>query len=259
MRAFVVVVVVVVALRRAERAPRLGMLRSSPLTLVAFFGSLKPCTQFRPASAVPRVKPITRVDAHKGHIMCLRFGPDKLLASCSNDHSVKVWKFSAGMLRTSLSLQWTADEVHDSCVSAVEWGKGAFSNILFSSSWDRSVNMFAAKPQKVDGQAQPLCPRLIAHEARITDMDVSRSGEFLVTVSVDQSALVWRIAQNSCTPLVRCTISVTNGFPSAVSAGSSTFVTASGFGQIMQWPFPTPEYAACVCVCVCGLSCRRRC
>lgn len=205
------------------------------------------CTAERPESAIPTVRPLTRVDAHKGHIMGLRFKPAaagdarSYLASCSNDHSLKVWSVRKSGSSYSLSTHWSADDVHESCVSAVCWGKAAGANTLFSSSWDRSVCMFDLNPTIVSGQAEPKVPPLLAHAARVTDMDVTKTGQFLVTVSVDVTAVVWDIAAG-CKPLVKYKMSVTNGFPSAVSAGTNVFVSASGFGQIMVWPLPVPAY-----------------
>ena len=232
-----------------------------------------PCTAERPESAIPVIRPTARVDAHKGHIMCMRFKPGtgektSYLATCSNDHSLKVWKVSRGMMRGySLSEHWSASEVHQSAVSAVCWGKATGSNTLFSSSWDRTVCQFDLNQRIVSKEAQPMRPPLTCHGARVTDMDVSVDGRFLVTVSVDVTAVVWDIMAG-LKPVCKYIMSVTDGFPSAVAAGNKLFVSASGFGQIMVWPLPVAEYVATlVCVgkggvcsrvcCVCCVVCYR--
>lgn len=205
------------------------------------------CEAERLEYSIPSFKPLAKIDAHKGHIKCLRFKPPRggesstFLATCSNDHSVKVWKVGSGLLGPKLHAHWSALESHASCASAVSWGKGPTADTLFSSSWDRSINVFALNPRIVDKEAQPSVPALRGHAARITDTDVSEDGQLLVSVSTDVTAVVWN-ATAPYAPLVRYSMSANDGYLSAVSAGRTLFVTASESGQISVWPFPVEEY-----------------
>ena len=110
----------------------------------------------------------------------------------ANDHALKVWKLKQGRF-TSTGLQevWTAAEAHESVVSAVCWGKGASSNLVYSAGWDRKLKVWDAGAAKAS--VAPVAV-LEGHTARITDIDSSTTGEFVVTVSTDESAIVWAAA-----------------------------------------------------------------
>jgi WD40 repeat protein len=218
-------------------------------------------------AGVPRVAPVSRIDAHMGHVTSLCFcdasvSGGNLLASGGNDHAVKVWNVTKGALGgASLTLKWSGQDSgdesrfsatpgegtsslvssgpapHRSTVSAVQWGRGPSSSLLFSAAWDHSTCVWAADSSKGDA-TMPLVTRSL-HTARITDMDISADGMYLVTVSADFSARQWT-ATRDLRPVARFPCTALDGGMTSVAAGRRQFFTASENGQIRVFPLFNP-------------------
>jgi WD40 repeat protein len=193
--------------------------------------------------SVPVHTPSARIEAHVGHVTDLRFSftaSEALLASGGNDHAVKVWKIKRGLLGQSISKVWQNEPGNDGChtgaVSAVTWGKNASGNTMFSAGWDKVIKVW-------DGSTGRLLKTLPGHTSRVTDLDTSKGGELVVSVSADFTARVWSTADPfSC--MARYATLTGDGGLSAVSAGIKKFVTASDSGVLRVWALPgDAEYA----------------
>jgi len=211
-------------------------------------------------AVVPVGRPISRLEAHMGQVTSLSFcdaalqGGD-LLASGGNDHAVKVWRVTSGSLGgTTLAPVWAGNDhgdasstgardlagveaaaPHRSTVSSVRWGRGPSSGLLFSAGWDHVVSVWAAEGT---GETAPLASRRL-HGARVTDMDVSSTGHFLITVSADFSARQWT-ASAELVPIARFPCTALDGGMTSVAAGTRRFFCASDNGQIRVFPIYTP-------------------
>lgn len=210
--------------------------------------TLPPLVGDRMEHDVPKFSPAARVDAHRGHVHGLAFsfagGSDVFLASCGADHVVKVWKPTSGVMGVGLDLQWSAerpeDGAHTGVVSAITWGKGGSSDVLFSAGWDHTIKAWQGS-QRSASAVSPL-ETMRAHSARVTDLDSSNDGRYVVSVAADFTAVIWA-AGEAFSALAKCELHRGGGYVTSVSAGGSAFVTATEKGQIEVWPFPTAENA----------------
>jgi WD40 repeat protein len=215
-------------------------------------------------ATVPVVTPLARVEAHMGHVTALAFcakdmAGGNLLASGGNDHAVKVWEVQPGLMGgQNLVLKWTGGDAgddgrfeshrgeevvktgpspHRSTVSSVVWGKGPSKDCLFSAGWDHAVSVWSASA--AGEGVMPLTTHRF-HTARVTDIDTSTDGRFLITVSADFSARQWA-ASKELTPIARFPCTAQDGGMTSVAAGNKRFFTASENGQIRVFPLYTPE------------------
>ena len=200
-------------------------------------------TSPRDESSVPVHRPSASIEAHVGHVTDLRFSftaSESLLASGGNDHAVKVWRIKSGVLGKSINKVWQVEPGNEGChtgaVSAVTWGKNSSGNIMFSAGWDKVIKVW-------DGTNGQLLKSLHGHTSRVTDLDTSKGGEVVVSVSADFTARVWSAAAPfAC--LARYATLTGDGGLGAVSAGTKKFVTASDSGVLRVWALPgDTEYA----------------
>ena len=92
-------------------------------------------TQNLPTPSVPVETPAIRtIRASKGRVECVAFSPDgTLLASGSNDHTVKLWDVQTGELKRTLA-------GHDFIVGAVAFSPDG--QTLVSGAWDDTVKLW---------------------------------------------------------------------------------------------------------------------
>ncbi|KAA0154886.1 hypothetical protein FNF29_02027 [Cafeteria roenbergensis] len=217
-------------------------------------------------TGTPVGRPLARVDAHMGLTLSLAFcdaafnGGD-MLASGGNDHAVKVWQVTSGTLGgKTLTEKWTGrddgDDVrgghrgpgslaavgpqpHRAAVSAVRWGHGPSAGLVFTAGWDHVISVWDANSASGSATRLPLASRQL-HSARITDMDVSSNGAFVVTVSADFTARQWT-ATKDLRAVARFPCSALDGGMTSVAAGYRRFFCASDNGQIRVFPLYSPE------------------
>jgi WD40 repeat protein len=181
----------------------------------------------READEITVVKPYTRVEAHNGHVMDLSFNSSNQLASCSNDHSIRVWDLNG---HGRIARSWCATDAHDSAITSVCWGKGSTANMLYTCSWDKSVRVW-----NVAGKSNLAVQVLTGHKARVSEVVCSASGKMLVSVSVDDTCRVWE-AEAPYRCLCVYVPNEATGSIVSVACGSTSFTTGSEDGIIRVWP-----------------------
>lgn len=201
-------------------------------------------TSSREVSDIPTIAPITRVNAHNGHVLCLRFAEALAaprVASCGGDHSVKVWEVTKARIGsgTTLDLKWSCSEVtsggHASVVTSVAWGRKQSAGLLFSAGWDGVVKVWDGNADHV---TSPLAT-LNGHTARVNALDTTPSGLFAVSVSADFSARLWKTEGDFACLCVYHT-SPLDGALLAVSVGLRSFACSSLKGVMRQFPLYSP-------------------
>lgn len=214
-------------------------------------------TGLREERAIPVASPLLRIDAHRGHVPALAFCPadlagGALLASGGKDHVVKLWRLEPSGLtgRLGASLEWAGDSAdefgHNAFVAAVAWGRGPSRGTLFSAGWDPAVKAWRAdraenRPApngKLGALSVGPVETMADHQARVTSIDVSRCGRFVVSVSADLTATLRSAVGPTFTLLAKYVCTSYDGALTAVAAGQSYFATASDNGQLRIWPFP---------------------
>lgn len=121
------------------------------------------------------------LNAHEGVIRGIVFSPDgKLIASCSDDNTVKVWEASTGDLVTV----FTGHTYYDvNCIAFDPTGSK-----IASASSDRTVKIWDALTGRVINSIR-------AHTYyEVTAVSFSPDGRLLATGSVDHSIKIWDIA-----------------------------------------------------------------
>ncbi|KAF0697637.1 Aste57867_11686 [Aphanomyces stellatus] len=182
------------------------------------------------------LKPSKKIDSpHQGHVFDLAFAstssPNQAsrLASCGNDHSIKVWRLSGSK---SISEVCHIRDAHTSVVSCVAWGRNGSANLLFSGGWDTTVKVWDLSS---DSRA-PTGPvgTLNGHQGRLTKLAVSADGTVLVSTSADGTAMLW---QATAPFQLLCTYAgSSDGGISSLAMGKAIFATGYDDGMIKVWP-----------------------
>ncbi|KAK4882145.1 hypothetical protein RN001_005464 [Aquatica leii] len=121
-----------------------------------------------------------RVTGHKGPVLDIKWNPfnDNIIASCSDDCTIKLWHVPDGGLATHLS-DWLVELVgHKRRVAYIEWHPTA-ENILFSAGFDHLVIVWDIEK----GEAVNV---IDAHPDVIYSMSLNRDGSLLATTCKDK-------------------------------------------------------------------------
>lgn len=139
---------------------------------------------------VPANQSKTVLSGHKKKITVIAFSPDRsLLATGSDDKTVKLWKPSTGELITTLAGH--QDRIYDLKFSP----DGRF---LATLSYDK-------KPKVWNVATGQLQATLLGHKGKIYNLDFSPDGQTIVTGSDDGTAILW----DALTGKPRATLTVT--------------------------------------------------
>ncbi|RHZ01637.1 hypothetical protein DYB37_012851 [Aphanomyces astaci] len=184
---------------------------------------------------VKSLTPSKRVESpHEGHVFDLAFsspasgGEHPRLASCGNDHSIKIWRLNGRSLSEVAHLR----DAHASAVSCLAWGRLASSSLLFSGGWDQTVKVWDLSNES----RAPSGPvgTLQGHKGRLSKLRVSNDGSVLVSTSADGVAMLW---QATAPFQLLCTyVGTDDGGISSLAMGQSIFATGYDDGMIKVWP-----------------------
>ncbi|KAF5274440.1 hypothetical protein FQR65_LT04356 [Abscondita terminalis] len=121
-----------------------------------------------------------RVTGHKGPVLDIKWNPfnDNIIASSSDDCTIKLWHIPDGGLATHLS-EWLVELVgHKRRVAYIEWHPTA-ENILFSASFDHLIIVWDIEK----GEAVNV---IDVHPDVIYSMSLNRDGSLLATTCKDK-------------------------------------------------------------------------
>lgn len=126
------------------------------------------------------------IQGHKKHINVVRYSPnDKMIASCSQDKTVKLW--NASDLKPITVLQAHRKNVWDVTFSS-------HSRMLATCSGDKSVKVW-----QIDDAKKPKCvATLEGHSEQVSRVLWINFGQQLLSVSLDGTLKVWNLMKQAC-------------------------------------------------------------
>eukprot|EP00127_Corallochytrium_limacisporum_P004693 Clim_evm47s172 gene=Clim_evmTU47s172 len=135
---------------------------------------------------VSRQQVLGTLKAHKGEVNCIEWdSKGKLLASCSDDGTIKLWDGESLQATTTLNL--------DAKVHIVKWcppqepGKDNPYIAAASGSGRNSPGLV----QIFDMETKQCVQELTKHKKPVYALDFSKDGEYLATGSIDHMVFVW--------------------------------------------------------------------
>ncbi|KAF7502642.1 hypothetical protein GJ744_005417 [Endocarpon pusillum] len=116
------------------------------------------------------------LEGHSDWVTSVAFSPNgQLLASGSDDKTIKLWDPTTGELRQTL-------KGHNGCVQSVTFSPN--SRLLASSSDDRTIKLW-------DPITDELCQTLKGHNGRAQSVAFSPNGQLLASSSIDKTIKLW--------------------------------------------------------------------
>ena len=121
-----------------------------------------------------------RVCAHEQDVLDLAWNPfnDQIIASCSEDGSIKIWEIPEGGLSENLTMPLLTFDYHQKRCISVQWHPVA-NNVLMSVSQDPSIVIWNLE----DGSA--VC-EIDCHPDMIYNAAFNRNGDKIVTCCKDK-------------------------------------------------------------------------
>eukprot|EP01132_Coremiostelium_polycephalum_P011229 gene11229-13756_t len=178
-------------------------------------------------------RPISKYNAHKGHITSISFSEDgHRLVSVSTDHSMIIWDVGS----KKLSKQRTIEQAHSSVISSVTFGKGVSSNFIYTVGWDGMIKVW-----DISNKKNFALKEIHGHTSRITQVTVSPDGNTISTACSDGTIRTW-MAIRPFNLIVEYTPN-DSSCSNCISSGSTTLISASDNGMIRCWPHNLPEFS----------------
>ena len=152
-------------------------------------------------SSFQRYKRIATLTGHQDRVWSLEWSPDgRWLASCSGDHSLRVWGTDADCGKLSYAqldeqVQWSArfvaDDAHERTTRRVAWSStGEF---LACCSFDASTSIWRVTSSAASAALRVRrIARLEGHESEVKGAAFG-PGDMLATCSRDKSVWIWEI------------------------------------------------------------------
>ena len=166
--------------------------------------------------AFSNTQELNRLEGHSAIASSVSFSPDgKILASASDDNTVKVW-------RSDGSLLWNL-QGHTASVKAVRFS--ADGKILASASFDQTVKLWNPQNGK-------LIKTLNGNQAQILSVAFSPNGKLLAASSADGNVTLWQLSDNSLLKTLRA---YDNNLTSVIFTPNNQIITASTDGRIKFW------------------------
>ncbi|XP_055610581.1 coronin-1A-like [Uranotaenia lowii] len=127
-----------------------------------------------------------KVIGHTGQILDLKWNPfdDNMIASASDDCTIKIWKIPEGGLTSNLSESALELVGHKRKVLHIEWHPTA-SNVLISAGFDHLICVW-----DIGSADKPLLNVINVHVDMIYSLAISRDGALIATTSKDKKLRV---------------------------------------------------------------------
>ena len=177
------------------------------------------------STKVPSIGKLTRCKAtltgHTDEVSDISFSPNsKILASCSMDNTIRLWRMPDGQLLATLTGH--TDEVSDISFSPN-------SKILASCSMDNTIRLW----RMPDGQ---LLATLTGHTDEVSDISFSPNGKILASCSGDNTIRLWRMPDGH--PLATLTGHTKWISDISFSPDGKILASCSGDNTIRLWRMP---------------------
>ncbi|XP_053688153.1 coronin-1A-like [Sabethes cyaneus] len=123
-----------------------------------------------------------KVIGHTGQILDLKWNPfdDNMIASASDDCTIKIWKIPEGGLTSNLSECMVELVGHKRKVMHIEWHPTA-SNVLISAGFDHLICVW-----DIGSSDKPLLNVINCHVDMIYSLTINRDGSLIATTSKDK-------------------------------------------------------------------------
>uniref|UniRef100_A0A8D1K6X0 Coronin n=2 Tax=Laurasiatheria TaxID=314145 RepID=A0A8D1K6X0_PIG len=197
-----------------------------------------------PLEQTGRIEPnYPKVCGHQGNVLDIKWNPfiDNIIASCSEDTSVRIWEIPEGGLKRNMTEALLELHGHSRRVGLVEWHPTT-NNILFSAGYDYKVliwNLDVGEPVKM----------IDCHSDVILCMSFNTDGSLLTTTCKDKKLRVieprsGRVLQEDLSmPLIEEEIDGLSGllFPFYDADTHMLYLAGKGDGNIRYYEISTEK------------------
>eukprot|EP01025_Chloroclados_australasicus_P051334 TRINITY_DN5971_c0_g1_i11.p2 TRINITY_DN5971_c0_g1~~TRINITY_DN5971_c0_g1_i11.p2 ORF type:complete len:340 (-),score=29.80 TRINITY_DN5971_c0_g1_i11:1248-2267(-) len=132
------------------------------------------------------LKLVSQLEGHKDKVWKVSWSHSgNMLASCSGDRSVRIWKQVQG--------QWVCDATLEGChtrtIRSLSWSPQ--DTCLATCSFDGTTAIWQRRTQQLDSDTWEQVAVLEGHENEVKDVSWSTNGQFLATCGRDKTVWIW--------------------------------------------------------------------